>query len=208
MSDDLASRQPQRQWPPEWVDEAARRGIDPANFAGTPGGSAYAEVWRAFPDATAFEHSWAIWRTPGLEILPLGMDAVPRVTALREARGQRQDLSDATWEQLVTDAAPRLSGEARVDSKAILGAVDRLIAATAEIVSRHRDGEVRERTARGLTESVIRRTADDVRRSRDGHPTQLAVARDLNTSESTLKRAMRDLGMLGWPPPPSATEAD
>ncbi len=56
--------------------------------------------------------------------------------------------------------------------------------------------------ARGLTEGVIREAADRVRRRLDRTPTRARVAEELHTTESTLKRAYRELGMGKWPPAP------
>lgn len=54
--------------------------------------------------------------------------------------------------------------------------------------------------ARGLTERAIRRAVTDTWEERGRRPTQLAVAARLHTSESTLKRAMKDLKLGSWPP--------
>lgn len=55
---------------------------------------------------------------------------------------------------------------------------------------------------RGLTVAAIRRAAADVRARRDGTPTRDDVAEVLGTSVPTLARAMKELGMEGWPPAP------
>jgi hypothetical protein len=55
---------------------------------------------------------------------------------------------------------------------------------------------------RGLTARLIRNATAEVRTAKKGRPTQLAVAEQLGTSESTLKRAMKELGMGAWPPAP------
>ena len=56
--------------------------------------------------------------------------------------------------------------------------------------------------SRGLSEEQIRRMVARMRGRLDRAPNQEEVAAELHTSESTLRRAMRDLGMEGWPPPP------
>ena len=56
--------------------------------------------------------------------------------------------------------------------------------------------------AHGLTERQIRRAAQEVRIETGRAPTRSRVAEKLNTSEATLKRAMKDLQMSGWPPAP------
>jgi hypothetical protein len=53
-----------------------------------------------------------------------------------------------------------------------------------------------------FTERQIRVAAQTVREREDRHPTQEKVAKELYTSEATLKRAMKALGMPRWPPAP------
>ena len=56
--------------------------------------------------------------------------------------------------------------------------------------------------SRGLSEEQIRRVVATMRGRLDRAPNQEEVAAELHTSESTLRRAMKDLGMEAWPPPP------
>jgi hypothetical protein len=56
--------------------------------------------------------------------------------------------------------------------------------------------------ARGFTERQIRTTVQTLRQRLDKLPTRVLVATELNTSEATLKRALKDLGMGPWPPAP------
>ena len=58
------------------------------------------------------------------------------------------------------------------------------------------------REALGLTERQIREATATVRKEVDGHPTRVRVAERLNTTEVTVKRAMKALGMGRWPPAP------
>lgn len=135
MSEPPVSEQPGDQWPPDWIEEAARSGrpgiLD--TWASTTRGSLYLAVWRAFPDATTFEQGWAAARAPGHDWVPSPRDAVARIAALREARRQRPDLSDDTWQELVADIVPKLSEGGRQDPEAILVAVQRKIHATIEV---------------------------------------------------------------------------
>lgn len=56
-------------------------------------------------------------------------------------------------------------------------------------------------TARGYTVREINEAASAVRTETRRRPTRTAVAGRLGTSESTLRRAMNELGMGAWPPP-------
>jgi hypothetical protein len=56
--------------------------------------------------------------------------------------------------------------------------------------------------ARGFTERQIRLAAHEVRKATGRSPSCAKVAADLGTSEPTLKRAMKELGMPRWPPAP------
>jgi hypothetical protein len=58
------------------------------------------------------------------------------------------------------------------------------------------------REAHGLTDRRIRDAAHNVRKRTDRAPTRAQVASELHTSEATVKRAMKALGMTGWPPAP------
>ncbi len=59
-----------------------------------------------------------------------------------------------------------------------------------------------QREARGLSERQIRTAVQELRDRLDRAPTRELVAGHLRTSEATLKRAMRDLGLGPWPPGP------
>lgn len=133
MSEQSTGGSSRGEWPPEWVEEAARLGTDPALWASTSGGAVYLAVWRAFGDATPWEHARAADGAPGQDWLPEPSDAVARVRALREARRQWPDLSGDTWQQLVEDVAPRLSERQRQDPGAIIAAVQKKIDATIEV---------------------------------------------------------------------------
>lgn len=111
------------EWPPGWVEEAALRGIDPAVWASTPAGAVYLEVWRAFPDATPWEHGLAAVRAPGQPWL-VARDAVAGIAGVREARPQRPDLSENHWQRLVGQFWERLTQPRRSDPRAILAEVD------------------------------------------------------------------------------------
>ena len=58
------------------------------------------------------------------------------------------------------------------------------------------------REAHGFTERQIREATATVRKDVDGPPTRVRVAERLNTTEVTVKRAMKALGMGRWPPAP------
>jgi hypothetical protein len=55
--------------------------------------------------------------------------------------------------------------------------------------------------ARGTTRESIWATYDELAQAEGRRPTREKVARALHTTESTLERAQRDLGIPGWPPP-------
>ncbi len=69
-------------------------------------------------------------------------------------------------------------------------------------VRHHVEGEPRSDVARGFTERMIREAVAAVRLQSDRAPTLPETAKRLHTSESTLRRAMRDLEMGHWPPAP------
>lgn len=56
-------------------------------------------------------------------------------------------------------------------------------------------------SSRGFTERQIREAVRTARRRWNHTPTRADVAAVLGTTESTLDRAVRDLGMGKWPPP-------
>lgn len=187
---------PDGEYPPEWVEQGARDGIDPVIWASSPGGAIYLAVWHEFPDASRFEHTLAAAPTTGDDWPPRPAEAVARVIALREARRQalvvRPDLSEDHWQRIVGQVWLQLTVVQRSNPREILATLEALGMTT-------RTASVE---ARGLTERQIRQVAHAVRRSTDRAPSRVAVAGVLGTSEATLKRAMKDLGMNGWPPAP------
>jgi AraC-like DNA-binding protein len=56
--------------------------------------------------------------------------------------------------------------------------------------------------ARGFSERQIRAKVQELRKRLDQAPTRALVASELHTSEATLKRALKDLGLGPWPPAP------
>lgn len=116
------------------------------------------------------------------------------IAALGEEGWTVPEIVDAVCER---EDARRLALFGRRARPVILRERHQLESAVAQLVGQ--PAEIPE-TARGLTEPAIRRAAAAERRAVDGHPTRTGVAARLNTSESTLKRAMRDLGMGPWPP--------
>jgi hypothetical protein len=132
------------------------------------------------------------------------MLAVERVLALRKARRQFDRLSDATWAQLIYDIAPRLLAQQMTDARAIELAIHGRITAVEEI----RSSPKVETSVSGLTESSIKRAAADVRTKGDRSPSRTDVAAELHTSEATLYRAMKKLGMGHWPPGPPGPPDD
>lgn len=191
MSEPPASEQPGDQWPPEWIEEAARLGrpgiLD--IWASTPGGVVYLAAWRA--DATTFEQGWAAARAPGHDWVPSPRDAVARIAALREARQQRPDLSDDTWQELVADIAPKLSEEGRQDPEAILVAVQRRIHATIEVSRTVLEADRRtDKSRRRLRlEGALERCYAQGQRA----PTQadIAAACEPQIAERTLRRWLK-----------------
>jgi hypothetical protein len=55
--------------------------------------------------------------------------------------------------------------------------------------------------ARGQTRERIWNAYNDLEKDLGERPTRERVAAKLNTTEPTLKRAQKDLGIAGWPPP-------
>ncbi len=55
--------------------------------------------------------------------------------------------------------------------------------------------------ARGLARERIWTAFDELEADLDKRPTRTVIAARLHTSESTLRRAQRDLGIPGWPVP-------
>ncbi len=114
MSERLTGDRPGAELPPSWT----------ALDASTMAGHLYVAVWRAFPDATRFEHAYAMAPLPGQDLGWLrAADAVARVGALREARGGRSDLPEDVWQWCVSDQYPKLSEQGRQNAKAILTAI-------------------------------------------------------------------------------------
>lgn len=187
-------------WPPEWVEQAKRGRVKPSSFANSAAGEARLRLWREnvpWP-ITDLEFAWAIRHAPPIESVPPSWVAVERVIALRHARRQLGKLSDRAWTQLIADVAPRLLAQAMVDATAIAAAVQHRVAAIEEIRSIPKD----EPQVSGLTASSIKRAAAVVRARYDKQPTRPDVAAELHTTDSTLYRAMKRLGMGHWPPGP------
>jgi hypothetical protein len=92
--------------------------------ASTATGHLYVAVWRAFPDATRFEHECALAPLPGQDLSWLRAgDAVARVGALREARGGRLDLPEDVWRWCIRLVYPTLSEQERQNPNEILTAI-------------------------------------------------------------------------------------
>jgi hypothetical protein len=178
------------EYPPEWIEDAKRLGVDPLVWAGTTAGAIHLAVWRKFPDAAPYEYDLAMAHIRGLKWGPMGRGAVERVRAVREARGQAPDIPDDRWDQLARYVWPHLTEAQRVSAPAILAAV-RAIAP-----ERHSQ----EPEAHGFKEIEIRRAAEAVRSRKDAAPTRAEVAAELHTSESTLRRSTKKLRMTSWPP--------
>jgi hypothetical protein len=186
-------------FPPEWIADAERQGVDPARFAQSAAGETQLVLWREIGAVSAVEFAWAMHRAPPLGLLPPSTFAVERVKALRRARSRLARVSDSTWQQLVTDAMPLFLAQSMIDDHAISEAVARRITATEELATARTHPE---RVVSGLTQSAIKRAAAAVRVRTDQRPSRPEVAAELHTSEATLYRAMRQLGMPKWPPGP------
>jgi AcrR family transcriptional regulator len=194
MADDEAqpSGPPEGHYPPEWIEQSMRDGTPITTWATSSGGAVYLAVWRRFPDATRFEQGLAATPPLGPDPLPMPPVAVARVAALREARPERLDLADDRWQRLVSLVWADLAEAERTDAPTILAAVEAFAPRQKPALTE----------ARGLTEYLIRSASQKVRKRTRRAPTKPAVARELATSESTLVRAMEDLGMVSWPPAP------
>lgn len=84
-----------------------------------------------------------------------------------------------------------------------LDAVTELRAVESEVrVMRAGQSTLTERSARGFTDRQIRSEVVRLRKHLGHGPTREEAARALDTSESTLVRAMKELAMGPWPPSP------
>lgn len=173
MSGRSTGERPGAELPPGWT------AID----ASTVAGSLYVAVWRAFPDATRFEHGWAMALLPGQDISWLrAADAVARVGALREARGGRSDLPEDVWQWCVSDQYPMLGEQGRQNAKAILAAIAMLRPQddpASPGAPRRREEDVR----RELVEALARLAENG-----DADPTHEAIASAMGRDPRTLRR--------------------
>ncbi|MDR3639631.1 MAG: hypothetical protein P4L84_37875 [Isosphaeraceae bacterium] len=139
------------------------------------GGPYYLEHRQVEPaDVWLVEHGWG--RKPHVQVLsPDGEVVIAEVHHLDDDRLEI-----------------RFAGPSAGSAVLSLGATPTPVVAT----------DQRPKEARGFTERQIRVAAHEVRGATGKTPSRLRVARELDTSESTLARAMEDLHMPGWPPAP------
>jgi hypothetical protein len=157
-------------------------------------------VRRAYPDVSPRENEWAQLMLPGETSFTNTRRGVARVRAVRGARRREPNLSDEAWWAYIDEVTPRLSEAEREDEETILAAVRRRIDVAVEILNRA--PRPPEPVSHGLTEREIRRATAQERIACEGLPRQPEVATRLNTSRSTLQRAMKDLKIGPWPPGP------
>ncbi|MDQ2935496.1 MAG: hypothetical protein M3R49_11070, partial [Chloroflexota bacterium] len=111
--------------PPGWT----------SSDASTPGGFVYVNVWREFPDMTQFELDCALAAPLGSPPSLAGLAVarvkpslagygVATVRTLREARGERLDLSEDHWGRLLGRIWPHLTAEQRLNANEILAELD------------------------------------------------------------------------------------
>jgi hypothetical protein len=186
-------------YPPEWIDEAHRTDTDPSRFQGTPAGDTRLTLWRSLGPVTELEFAWAMHPARPLEQLPPAMFAVERVQALRASRERFSTVSDSAWAELIRKMMPALPASAMTDVNVLVQRIERYITAAAEIAAVRKPPE---KEAHGFTAQQIKRAAAAVRARLDRRPTRAEVAAELNDTEPTLYRAMKDLGMPRWPPGP------
>ena len=135
--------------------------------------------------------------------LPVRMPADPagRIAALLGTRPARQTiprrrLDRTTSGQSSADAAKQPSGAGAASGSP--DSLDADMAPSGSTPSLSRPNLV----ARGLTERQIRTSVALLRAKEGRAPTRDRVAEALGTSTSTLARAMAEMGMRRWPPPP------
>jgi hypothetical protein len=194
MSDELqtASGSKRGDYPPEWIKQSKEDNTPITMWSTSPGGAVYLAVWRQFHDATQFEQNMAVSAPPGLHPFPRPHEGVARVTALREARMRHPEFSGRRWERAVAHVWPDLNEAQRQNADEIVAAIEDLFPnepGSPVVVSAH-----------GFTSSQIRKAVHAVRKRTDRAPTITLVAEQLRTSESTLKRAVKKLGLGPWPP--------
>jgi hypothetical protein len=182
-------------YPPEWIERAARAGLDPIVWATIPAGAAHLAVWRRFQDATPQELRLAC--TPVSDDWPpTPDDAIARVKAMRAAQasatGADPMLAADRWEACLDFVWPQITEAVRQDGSALASRLQSLGLLQA----------LPPQAARGLTARRIREAVAELRAKAGKAPTLDEAARALGTTESTLKRAMKDLGMGRWPPAP------
>lgn len=119
-------------------------------------------------------------------------EIIARARAYRTAQARASHVSPEDFAILARQAMATLSDRERSDPDRILAHVSALRPVT----------EPSPAEARGCTARQIRKAADRVRPRTGRSPTQSLVAEELGAGESTLKRAMKDLGMPRWPPAP------
>ena len=118
-----ARREASRRLPPGWD----------ASQASTAAGSVYTNVWRVFPDATDFERELASLAPLGSppdppwvdlsEVSPHAGYAVVTVAAVRQARNERPDMADDTWERVLRIVWSALTLDQQRDASEIVKAV-------------------------------------------------------------------------------------
>lgn len=115
----MSRRSPGKPTSTEQHWEGAGLGLD----ASTRWGPAYAAIGLAFPDATPFEYDCALTLPAYAGSWVRAEGAVARVRALREARPERLDLSEADWEHCVRVLYPTLLEQQRENPTEVLTAV-------------------------------------------------------------------------------------
>ena len=112
------------EWPPEWLEQAAREGMEVPPVAWRSGafGVAYMDVWWNVPESSPFERRLVAALAPGQRELRSG-EAVAMARALLEAQRQRPDLADDARQGRIAEAWSGLAWEQRTDPRAILAAV-------------------------------------------------------------------------------------
>lgn len=139
------------------------------------GGPYYLEHRQVEPaDVWLVEHRWG--RKPHVQVLSPGGEVV--IAEVHHLDDDRLEI--------------RFAGPSAGSAVLSLGAGPTPVVAT----------DQRPKEARGFTEKQIRLAAHEVRKATGRSPSCAKVAADLGTSEPTLKRAMKALGMPRWPPAP------
>jgi hypothetical protein len=152
-------------------------------------------------------------RAIAAEIVSLGESFLPgddrpevldRRKKLADLREQIEQLADGTIsDDTIIEA---LWGMCQLAAAAALGLGE--IASDSLALAEEMLAEQPVDEARGFRADQIRVEVQRLRAALDRAPTRAETAQALNTSEATLKRAVRDLGLGSWPPAPPPAQED